>query len=188
MTLHICEEELGQSYRDTSIRTRIETTLSISFLTIFLICYRDTSIRTRIETGMQFQLFNLNGPVIEILPLEQGLKPNEYRINNCKNIEVIEILPLEQGLKHLCHWPLWESIISVIEILPLEQGLKHSSINFCGPNFSVIEILPLEQGRLNPLIMENIFVILSHSQFFNLCNKGFRLNFFITDSFIIIGW
>ena len=86
--------------------------------------------------------------VIEILPLEQGLKRTFFRaLCNPRRI-VIEILPLEQGLKlketidkikkQTCYRDTsirtrietilqitFASVPGVIEILPLEQGLKH---------------------------------------------------------------
>ena len=63
--------------------------------------YRDTSIRTRIETIISYRRKCFQEIVIEILPLEQGLKPSFKSQRISADKIVIEILPLEQGLKHI---------------------------------------------------------------------------------------
>ena len=40
----------GRSLKDTSIKTRIETFLTIKRRDCFALCLKDTSIKTRIET------------------------------------------------------------------------------------------------------------------------------------------
>ena len=59
---------------------------------------RDTSIKTRIETSgtIPLQYFLMN--VSEILPLKQGLKPKSQVVTMFPLV-VSEILPLKQGLK-----------------------------------------------------------------------------------------
>ena len=140
--------------------------------TVVLYAHWVYSITTRIKTPKNK---NRNiSPLIEYIPLQQGLRPH------CKIFAVgvpilIEYIPLQQGLR-LMLLIVWSPMFILIEYIPLQQGLRQYFLIFYVMIFShwvysittriktrpenprkskysfLIEYIPLQQG-LRQLIL-----------------------------------
>ena len=133
-----------QTRRASSIRTRIKTSLSYSYL-LQRLSRRASSIRTRIKTDRCSTDQNPLPLLAEHLPLEQGLRLHGSELFNTVRV-LAEHLPLEQGLRHL-PFPLQRQHTLSRRASSIRTRIKTNvevvSTVICRP---LAEHLPLEQG------------------------------------------